>query len=299
VACEWPLHPFQRLYRETCKYEKVSPSGRTRSFKTYLQAVAYMVPTDDANLTRPILRHPGLQPNNMFISDDLNITGLIDWQHSASLPLFLQCSVPNSFQNNGDSVSEALIPPKLPPNFDELSEQEDSEQVSLLRKRQLHYFYVAATDLHNLQHYKALAHDSSVTRRKTWDHATSPWEGDNITLKADLVTLQQKWSEVTTSHKSEGGATTPPYPVDCTSDEIQEVLRLHNSQVEMDELLQSCRNIAGIGSDGRVSFEQYDRSIEIEEKLKQGAIEAAESEEERQALCDHWVFGDFDESEHL
>lgn len=134
----------------------------------------------------------------MFISDDLNITGLIDWRHSTSLPLFLQCSVSNSFQNNGDSVLDDLIPPKLQPNFDELSEQEHSEQISLLRKRQLHCFYVV-----------------------------------------------------------------------------------------------------GIGSDGRVSFEQYDWSMEIEEKLKQGAIKAAESEEERQAPCDHWVFGNFVESEHL
>ena len=96
-----PLHPFQRLYREDLDY-KVFPSEYIHSLETYLQAVPYIVPTDDASLTRPILRHPDLEPNNVLISDDLNIIT------------------------------------KLPPNSDELSEQEQSEQVSVLRERQLH-----------------------------------------------------------------------------------------------------------------------------------------------------------------
>lgn len=250
-----PLHPFQRLYREDLDY-KVSPSESPHSLETYLQAVPYLLPTDDGSLTRPILRHPDLETNNVLISDDLNTTGLIDWQHSTSLPLFLQCGIPNAFRNYGDSVSEDLIPPKLPPNFDELSEQEQSEQVSVLRERQLHYFYVAATDLLNPQHYNALAHNSSAIRRKTWNHTSLPWEGDNITLKADLVALQQKWTRVTALHMSEGGAATPrPYPVDYAGDEPQEILRLHTSQAEMDQPLQSCRDVVGVKPDGWVSLE--------------------------------------------
>lgn len=66
----------------------------------------------------------------------------------------------------------------------------------------------------------------------------------------------------------------------------------------MDQLLQSCRDVVGIGPEGWVSFEQYDWSIEIGERLKRGALNAAESEEERQGLRDHWVFDDFDESEY-
>lgn len=39
--------------------------------------------------------------------------------------------------------------------------------------------------------------------------------------------------------------------------------------------------------------------MKLGERLKQGALKTAESEEERQALRDHWVFGDFDKSEYL
>jgi hypothetical protein len=36
--------------------------------------------------------------------------------------------------------------------------------------------------------------------------------------------------------------------------EIQDILCLHSSQVEMDQLLQSCRDVVGMGSEGLVSF---------------------------------------------
>ena len=39
--------------------------------------------------------------------------------------------------------------------------------------------------------------------------------------------------------------------------------------------------------------------MKLGERLKQGALKAAESEEERQPLQDYYVFGDFDESEYL
>lgn len=189
-----PLHPFQRLRREIYDYQKQSPSDHLDNLEKYLRAVPYIMPTGDDTPTRPILRHPDLQPNNVFISDDLNIFGLIDWQHCAILPLFLQCGIPNSLQNYGDSVSESLTPPELPHNFDDVSESEQFEQDLL---------------------YDALTDDFSAWRRKLFDHASDPWEGDNVTLKAD--------------------------PINFSEDEISECLRLNAAQIEADEQLQTCR----------------------------------------------------------
>ncbi|UPX15252.1 uncharacterized protein EKO05_0005707 [Ascochyta rabiei] len=293
-----PLHPFQRLRREIYNYQKVSPAEHVHSLDKYLQAVPYMIPNGDPIITRPTLRHPDLQPNNVFVSDDLSITSLIDWQHCALLPLFLQCGIPNSLQNYSDSISESLIPPELPHDFDEMSEDEQFEQVVLLRRRQLHYFYVAATAKLNPVHYNALTRDFSTLRRKLFDHASSPWEGDNITLKADLIELEQNWSDMTTSNSNTSNDAKPVCPITFSEDDVKHYLHLNAVQMEADEQLQACRNAIGIGPEGWVPLDQYDEIKQRESKLKADALEAAESEQERLMLHEHWIFDDFDEDEY-
>ncbi|EDN06435.1 predicted protein [Histoplasma mississippiense (nom. inval.)] len=78
------------------------------NLEKYLQIAPHLIPRDCPALHRPVIRHPDLQPNNIFVSNELEIKGLIDWQHSA--------------------------------------------------------------------------------------HVNDPWEGDNVTLKADLVALLTNWS---------------------------------------------------------------------------------------------------------
>ncbi|CDM29386.1 unnamed protein product [Penicillium roqueforti FM164] len=44
---------------------------------------------------RLLLHHPDLHSNNKLVSDDLDIVGLIVWQHASVLPLFLAAGIPN------------------------------------------------------------------------------------------------------------------------------------------------------------------------------------------------------------
>jgi serine/threonine protein kinase len=119
-----PLHPFRRLRREIYNYQKQLPSEHLDNLEKYLRVAPFLIPDGNKTLSRPTLRHADVQPNNVFISDDLGITSLIDWQHCSILPLFLQCAIPNSFQNYGDAVSESLERPELPSHSDELSDRE-------------------------------------------------------------------------------------------------------------------------------------------------------------------------------
>ncbi|KAF2083964.1 hypothetical protein K490DRAFT_76144 [Saccharata proteae CBS 121410] len=293
-----PLHPFQRLRREIYNYQKQSPLEHLDSLDKYLRVAPYLIPNQEEALTRPTLRHPDLQPNNVFVSDKLEITGLIDWQHCAILPLFLQCGIPSSLQNYGDSISESLTTPELPPKFDELSESKQFEQVLLLRRRQLHYFYVAMTAKLNPRHYDALASDLSMLRRKLFDHSSYPWEGDNVTLKADLVHLMKNWSNIAAAEPSTSGDARASCPISFSEDEVIEYERLNAAQIEADEQLQACRDVIGTGPEGWVPLEQYEEAKQRERKLKADALEAAESEEERARLSEHWIFDDFDEGEY-
>jgi hypothetical protein len=148
--------------REIYNYEPQSHLEHMESLQNYLRIKPQLGPRYHRDLARRTITHPDLQPNNVFVSEDLEITGVIDWQHCSILPLFLQCGIPASLQNYGDVVSDTLQTPQLPPNFDELGEREQFEQVLLFRKRQLHYFYVTRTAKLNLVHHNALARDSSI-----------------------------------------------------------------------------------------------------------------------------------------
>ncbi|KGO63638.1 Aminoglycoside phosphotransferase [Penicillium italicum] len=287
-----PLQPFQRLRREVYNYQSQSHLEHAVALEKYLQIAPYLIPQECPALLRPTIRHPDLQPNNIFISDDLNVTGLIDWQHSTILPLFLQCGIPESLQNYGDEISESLQLPTLPSNFDELEEMERFQQAELLRRRQLHYFYVKLTAERNPEHYEALTLDFSTLRRRLFDHSSDPWEGDNVTLTADLIELSRKWTDLTRDM-------TTPCPISFSDDELTECLRLKRAQSGADEQFQACQEAIGVGHEGWVPLANYDDAKRSERKLKADALDAAETEEEQTRLQENWIFDDFCEEEYM
>lgn len=262
------------------------------TLKKYLQIAPHLIPHDEPALARPVLRHPDLQPNNIFVSDKLEITGLIDWQHCAVLPLFLQCGIPNCFQNYGDEVSESMQFPTLPNNFDSLEEKEQFAEAELLRRRQFHYFYVRRTAEMNLEHYNALTNDLNTLRRKLFHHASDLWDGDNVTLKADLINFTKNWPNFSPDART-------LCPISFPEHESAFCLHLDRAQVEADEQLQACREAIGVGPEGWVPSAQYEEAKQREKKLKLDAFDAAETDEERTRLRDNWIFDDFREEDYM
>lgn len=182
--------------------------------------------------------------------------------------------------------------PSLPSNFDELEEMQQLQEAELFRRRQLHYFYVKMTADMNVEHYGALTYDFSTLRRRLFHHASDPWEGDNITLKSDLVTLTRKWREFTHDSKE-------PCPILFADDESTECLRLARAQSEANEQLQACQDVIGVGHEGWVPIAQYDEAKACEGKLKADALDAAETEEERRRIQENWIFDDFCEEDYM
>lgn len=195
-------------------------------------------------------------------------------------------------QNYGDKISESLQLPTLPDDFAELSEIQRLQQAELLRKRQLHNFYVKKTETMNPDHYHALIHDFSALRRQLFQHTRDPWEGDNITLKAGFVALSRAWEKINPGTKE-------ACPVSFTNEESTKYLQMEHAQLEADEQFQQCKEAIGVGSEGRVPNEYYEDAKECERKLKADALDAAETDEERQHLIDNWLFDDFSEEEYM
>ncbi|KAJ5562716.1 hypothetical protein N7535_002839 [Penicillium sp. DV-2018c] len=286
------LQPFQRLRREAYNYQPQSHLEHIMNLEKYLKVAPHLASLNRSALHRPVLRHPDLQPNNILVSNELEIKGLIDWQHSTVLPLFLQCGIPQNLQNYGDEISESLQIPTLPNNFNELEEKERLQHAELYRKRQLHYLYVKLTADKNPEHYDALTYDFRALRRRIFHHARDPWEGDNIDLKADLVTLSRNWKQVNPDAKS-------PCPIFFSDEESSECLRLEREQSEADEQLQDCHEAIGVGTEGWVPVAYYEEAKRRERKFKAVALDAAETDEERARVQEDWIFDDFCEEDYM
>ncbi|WPG99073.1 kinase-like protein [Acrodontium crateriforme] len=285
------LYPFQRIRREVFACPKQSPSPHLETLDKYLQVAPSLMSKNNPNLLLPSIRHLDLNPGNIFVSKDFEITSLIDWQHCSILPLFLQCGIPKYLENYKDPVCQSLDLPQLPSKFEELNAEEQAKEIELLRKRQFHYFYVTAKASHNKAHLDALTYEFSAARRKVYEQSGNSWEGDNITLKFSLIHLVQNWEQVV------GKAET--CPISFTPEEIQECLRLEAELREADAEMQGSKEILGIGPEGWVPCEHYERVKNATMEMKADMIANAESEMDRDCVRNHYVYDDMDEDEYL
>lgn len=281
---------MEPLYRELYSYKKVDPADHIRNLCDYLEVAQFLSPPTESSFNRPIIRHPDLQPNNIFVSDSFDIVSLIDWQHCSVLPLFLQAGPPKYFQNYGDHDSENFVKPQLPANLDRLNEKEKEAAKEVFRRRQLHYYYFAATAKFNQDHFDACTDNKVVLKQKLFQHAGDPWEGDSVTLKADLIRASQCWKELIS-----GVDTLCPLTYSTT--EVDECLGLKAEQELADEDMEKSRNSLGISVDGWVPTERYDVAKEQSENFKAETIALAESDDAVEQIRKHWPFDDHNENE--
>ncbi|KAI6879690.1 hypothetical protein KC360_g7781 [Hortaea werneckii] len=291
-----PRYPFDREYREMFKYSKGSPEEHISSLEKVLKVSSGTVPVEEW-LHKPVIRHPDLSPNNIFVDDDCNITSILDWQHSTVLPLYLHAGIPSSLQNYGDPDSEELKKPEFPSNLDELDEDDRLRELELYRRRHTHYYYIGATITKLNSHYKAMSHDRGMFQKKLYQHAVAPWEGNSIPLKADLVMLSKNWSELTKGD-IEGKRRTATCPISLQQQDADETIDKMLEQEDIDKKMGTVRDAIGISTDGWVSSERYDDAVAAAKDIKTQAIGYAENECEREMIKQHWPFDDFDEDGH-
>lgn len=273
-----PRLPREPLNHEVYDHKKVDPRAQIESLSEYLDLVPWLVPEDE-DLHRPVMRHPDLSPNNIFISDGGSITGLIDWQHCAIMPFSLHSRIPEHFQNWGDEDSESFHLPALPANYHDLTAPEKDLEDEKYRRRQLHHFYVGFTGLHNKKHSKALR-DSSITEaNKLFEIAGHPWEGDNASLRAQIIrynrfrSLRTKYSEA----------------------EEQWALDADEQQKDSANLMQTFRNHIGCNIENWIPAEDHESAMQKARDLKAQVLANAETNADRELIDRDWPFQDYEE----
>jgi hypothetical protein len=281
-----PRHPREPLYRAFYDNRIVSPDVQMQVLHDYLNLVPRLAP-EQAELANPTIRHPDLSPSNILISSSGEITGLIDWQHTSVLPLFLQAKILKHFQNWGDEDSEDFRAPRLPENIDDLEESEKISALETYRKRQVHYFYVGYTERHNKTHFQAISKPHLVMVNKLYNTAARPWEGDNTSLKAEII-------KVSRSHHLDAilSRTRKGFPFSYNEEEITQCLAIDEKQQEADARMQTLRDCFTTNMDGWVSSELYEQARARVQDMRQQMMDAADTDEERKEIEENWPFQD-------
>ncbi|WEW58617.1 hypothetical protein PRK78_004085 [Emydomyces testavorans] len=198
--------------------------------------------------------------------------------------------------NYGDEESDNLVEPQLPQNFNALDSDEQAAAKELYRRRHTHLHYISATEKSNPNHLRAWTHPEVFLKQKLFQHATDPWEGDNITLKADLIRATQRWPNLL----SESGylETSPPplCPLSYEQEEIDKCFEIEAEQILCDKDMEKSRMAIGVAEDGWVPPGMYNVVKEKSEDFKKEVLMAAEPEA-REMIERHWPFADRDEDE--
>lgn len=277
-----PRFPHEPLYRELYGNEKVNPKDQIANLQNYLNVVPYVVPPRE-DWNKPTMRHPDLSPGNIFVNESGEISGVIDWHRTVILPMFIQARVPSHFQNFGDEASDNFKFPVLPDNFDSLPEAEKEEEMELYRRRQLHYYYLGFSSGTNEAHFRAIGTPSLTIRKQLYDAGGRPWEGNNATLKAQLINLSMSWSQI---------APQSGFPIEYSDAEIKQCLEINAELKYSDAQIQRYRDHFGISTEGWVPAEKYEESKRKIDEMKAYILENSETEEEKRDLDENWQFQD-------
>ena len=135
-----------------------------------------------------------------------------------------------------------MMRPALPANFDALDEPAQNRAKALYRRRLVHYHYVRNTEDCNALHYATLTDPAGVLRRRLFCHASDPWEGETLELKAALIEATENWETL-----SGGGA---PCPAVFDPEDVRATKALEEVQTGANESMEMCQNMVGFGPEG-------------------------------------------------
>ncbi|KAJ5146458.1 kinase-like protein [Penicillium bovifimosum] len=255
----------------------------------YLAMTPYLLPKDPA-LHKPTLRHPDLNPSNIFILPETGtISCIIDWQHTTVEPRLLVAGYPRAFENPDPEESPGLKEPSLPLDYDTLSTEAKAEADELFRRRLLFYYYRIFNGGLNKAHLNALRDPLLRPRQHLIEWAGRQWSGNLVTLKGALIRMAQYWPYLETKGLS--------CPVHFTDDETKEFLGQEQQWFELNAVVNLWREqIGGVNEDGWVSNEQYEEAVRKVAELKESLIALGEGDQEEIKLLEKgWPFRDQEE----
>ena len=262
----------------------------------YLTITSSLAPKDPA-FSGFYIRHPDLQPDNIFVSwspgSDCKIVSLFDWQHTSVLPMFLLAGIPSPqcIQNHSDGASQPMTPPSRLENLDEMGEAQRDREEYRYCCRLIHYHYVVSTMECNPLHHAAFTDRLYALRGRLFLHAGGPWEGETSDLKAALIEATNEWEELT------GGGV--PCPLEFDAKDLDETAVLDRELSEATRGFEFLQSQGGVGEEGWVPVEDYEGAVAFFKECKEKGLARAEAAQEREEIEAHWPWDDMDEEMYM
>ncbi|KAJ9325398.1 hypothetical protein DTO027B5_4959 [Paecilomyces variotii] len=270
----------------------ISPTGYIDLLEQYISLSPYILPRDHENsLNKPTLRHPDLNPTNVFISDSCEVSCIVDWQHSSILPLLLTAGNPPLFENPDSEPPKGLEKPCLPEDYASLSPEEKSHANELHRRRMLFYLYMVFNGRDNKAHLDALRYPLLLLRQHAVDSAGRQWSGNIITLKGALLRLATHWGQLV-----DGNQEQIQCPVHFDPKEAEEFFLIEDNWFTATILLEHWRSILDdLDQEGWIRHESYEDVVEKNHQLKKEWLAAADDEDDFISVDRFWPFQDHEE----
>ncbi|PWY91880.1 phosphotransferase enzyme family protein [Aspergillus sclerotioniger CBS 115572] len=258
----------------------------------YLTLVPYLIPKDMSSpFNRPTLRHPDLNPNNIFISPETGtISCIIDWQHSKIEPRFLAAGYPRVFESPDPEPSSELIEPTPPTHHEATPAEEKAAADELYRRRLLFYYYRIFNGHLNKPHLETLRDPILFPRQHLIDRAGRQWNGNTMTLKGALLRIIEYWP-----HLPETAGVS--CPVEFSDSETSGFHEQEELWFSLNKVVEHWRDqLGGVNEDGWISSEKYDDCVRKVAELKASLIATAEGDQEDISLLEKgWLFRDREE----
>jgi hypothetical protein len=233
-----------------------APEIHIQLLELFLCALPYILPPGK-DIASPVLWHHDLHLQNVFVDDKnpTKISGIIDWQAVWAAPLFIQARFPSIFDYDGPYTWGA-VEPKLPNDFDSLSESDKVSASNKLSEERLKKFYEVASRKFNPLVFKALdtMRNENDPTTFAFDIVGQTWVNGPIPLKELLIQIYEKWDWIIKRRGID-----VPCPISFTREEIREAREQAQAWAAAFNEFNSLRDQI-VGKDGWVSHE-YDEAM--------------------------------------
>ncbi|KAJ5194064.1 Aminoglycoside phosphotransferase [Penicillium cf. griseofulvum] len=194
LACLQTFSKFPRpqgLFYGPGQYQP-NAQRKQETLQNFLKVSKFLSPKD-TEISKPVLWHPDLHGDNIFVNPDqpTEILSIIDWQAVNLSPLFLQARRPALIEFDGP-IPEGLQSIRLPDNFDELSPEEQLGAKKLRAAQSLYKLY----DIQMMQDCPdiaaALKFKNSLAGQIAGLSGSLFSDGEPI-VQGMLIKLQEEW----------------------------------------------------------------------------------------------------------
>lgn len=264
--------PFRNVSGPQLKEEHL------RCLEQYRSIIPALVPTSRKVLASN-LWHSDLNPGNIFVSDDeeRRVVSIIDWQGCWAGPAYLQMTSPSFLACDGAGLTSGLDFPKLPPEYDIMSQDTKAIMREDHKAQMLHKLY----EIKQLYPYRISDREARTMPVRA---AGRTWKDGILPLRLALLDIFSRWAELSRSDE--------PCPLRFTREEVEELKRQRDRYVDWHDFLDDMRTTFGMRLYGWVSPNEYPSKRALLEGTRSRLPVALTSQLEEILPQDWWPFRD-------